>query len=117
VALSGEAFGIDYRVVTRPFMGTSPDRLQYWGELSMLGKSQAAGTMLITPRVGYLDDEGGLQLTPQPPITHNLRKGRERLRRLGSGALVELTLEHDGVDEKVSVLGLEISDVHEVGRR
>ena len=117
VSLAGQAYGIAYDVDTPAFSGTTPDRLQYWGELSMLGRSQRAGTLTITPSLGYLDEEGGLALTPQPPITHNMRKGRERLRRLGTGALAQLNLTHDGIDEPVSVLGIEIADQHEVGRR
>jgi len=117
VPLSGDPRGIAYDVDTRAFMGTSPDRLQYFGTLSVLGKAQAGGTLTITPRVGGLDADGGLALAPQDPIAHDLRKGRERLRRLGSGALAQLNLTHDGVDEPVSVLAIEISDVHEVGRR
>jgi hypothetical protein len=117
VSVAGQAHGIAYDVATPAFSNTSPERLQYWGELSLLGRSQAAGTMTITPRLGYLDEEGGVQLKPQAPIAHNMRKGRERLRRLGTGALAQLTLQHDGVDEPVSVLGIEIDDVHEVGRR
>lgn len=117
VSVTGQPFGIAYDVDTRAFAGSSPERLQYFGELSMLGHSQPAGTLLVTPRIGYLDEDGGLQLTPQTPIAHNLRKGRERLRRLGTGALAQLNLTHAGVDEGVSVLGLEIADVHEVGHR
>jgi hypothetical protein len=117
VSLAGQPFGIAYDVDTKAFMGTSPDRLQYFGELSILGKSQPAGTLTITPRVGYLDEDGGLQLTPQAPILHSLRRGREHLRRIGTGALAQLNLAHDGIDERVSTLGLEIADVHEVGRR
>jgi len=117
VALTGQPFGIVFDVDTRAFAGTSPDRVQYFGELSILGRGQPAGTLTITPRLGYLDAEGGLALTPQPPIAHSLRKGREHLRRLGSGALAQLNLTHRDVDEAVSVLGIEIADVHEVGRR
>ena len=117
VALTGQPFGIALDVDTPAFSGSSPDRLQYWGELSVLGRSQPAGTLTITPRVGGLDEEGGLDLKPQAPIAHTLRKGRERLRRLGTGALAQLNLTHDGIDEPVSVMGIEIADVHEVGRR
>lgn len=117
VDITGQPFGIAYDVETKPFAGSTPDRVQYFGELSVLGRSQPAGTLTITPRLGYLDQDGGLVLTPQPAIAHNMRRGRERLRRLGSGQLAQLDLTHDGIDEPVSVLGLEIADVHEVGRR
>lgn len=117
VSLAGQPYGIEYDVDSKAFSGTSPDRLQYFGELSILGKSQPAGTLTITPRVGGLDADGGLALTPQPAIDHNMRKGREHLRRIGTGALAQLNLRHMAPDEAVSTLGIEIADVHEVGRR
>jgi hypothetical protein len=111
VALAGQPYGIDLDCDTRAFIGTSPDREQYFGELSILGKTQAAGTLTVTPRVGWLD------APPQPSIAHDLRKGRQRLRRLGKGQLAQLNLRHTTIDEPVEIYGIEISDVHEVGRR
>jgi hypothetical protein len=111
VSQAGTAYGIDYNVDTRPFIGTSPDREQYFGELSVIGKTQAAGALTITPHVGYLNAPAQL------PITHDLRRGRERLRRLGKGQMAQLNLRHTGVDEPVEIYGIEIADVHEVGRR
>lgn len=111
VSQAGQAFGIDYDVDTKPFLGTSPDREQYFGELSILGKTQAGGTLTITPRVGYLT------APTQPPIAHDLARGRQRLRRLGKGQLAQLNLRHTGIDEPVEIYGIEIADVHEVGRR
>ena len=111
VAISGQRYGIDYDVDTSVFTASGPDRDQYFGQLSMIGNVQAAGTMIITPRVGYLN------APPQPPIAYDMRRGRQRLRRLGFGQAMQLNLKHTAVDEPVGIHGFEIDDVHEGGRR
>jgi hypothetical protein len=72
---------------------------------------QDAGTIAVTPTVGYLDAPA------QPAIAYNMRRGRQRLRRLGFGKLAQLNLKHTTVDEPVAIYGIEIDDVHEGGRR
>ncbi len=109
--VAGVPFGIDFDVDTKFYPGSSPDREQYFGELSLLGAVQAAGAITVTPKVGYLDAPA------QPPIAYNMRLGRQRLRRLGFGKLAQLNLKHTKVDEPVAIFGLEIADVHEGGRR
>jgi hypothetical protein len=111
VAISGRRFGIDFDVDTKHYPGSSPDREQYFGELSLLGAVQAAGTVIVTPRVGYLDAPA------QPSIAYDMRRGRQRLRRLGFGKLAQMNLKHTTVDEPVAIYGFEIDDVHEGGRR
>ncbi len=111
VAISGQRFGIDYDVDTSFLTGSTPDREQYFGQLSMLGAVQTAGAVTITPKVGYLNAPA------QPPIAYDMRRGRQRLRRLGFGKLAQLNLKHTTVDEPVALFGFEIDDVHEGGRR
>lgn len=110
-AVSGQPYGIDFDVDTKSYPGTTPDREQYWGSLSLLGAVQPAGTVTVTPRVGYLDAPA------QVPIVYDMRRGRQRLRRLGFGQLAQLNLKHTAADEPVAIYGLEIDDVHEGGRR
>jgi len=119
VNLHGQPYAIDFNVDTKAFIGTTADRVQYFGELSMLGKSQSAGgTMAITPRVGYLDDDTPPKIVPaQASIAYEMKKGRQRLRRLGTGQLAQLNLRANTVDKPVEIYGIEIADVHEVGRR
>lgn len=104
-------FGIDYDVDMKFLYGTSPEREQYWGELSVVGAVQDAGTIAVTPKVGYLD------APKQPSIVYNMTRGRQRLRRLGFGKLAQLNFKHTTVDEPVALYGIEIDDVHEGGRR
>jgi hypothetical protein len=111
VSVAQQPYGIDFDVDTKFYPGSSPDRDQYFGQLSMLGQVQAAGTVAITPRVGYLDAPA------QPAIPYDMRRGRQRLRRLGFGKLAQLNFKHTTVDEPVTLYGFEISDVHEGGRR
>jgi len=111
VAIDGTPYGIDYDVDTKFFQGTSPDVEQYFGEISVLGKVQAAGTVAVTPRVGYLNAPA------QAAISYNMRLGRQRLRRLGVGKMAQLNFRHSTVNEPVALYGFEIDDVHEIGRR
>jgi hypothetical protein len=63
-----------------------PDVEHYWGQLSMLTKIEASGTLSVTPYVG------GLDAAAQSAISHTLTTGREKLRRLGDGRLMRLRM-------------------------
>ena|GEM_PF-5600322 len=111
ISIAGAPHGIDYDVDSKFYQGTSPDVEQYFGELSVLGKPQDAGTLTVTPRVGYFD------AAPQSAMPYDMRLGRQRLRRLGIGKLAQLNFRHTTVNEPVALYGFEIDDVHKVGRR
>jgi hypothetical protein len=111
VSVGQDPYGIDFDVDTKFYVGASPDHESYFGQLSLLGAVQAAGTIAVTPKVGYLDAPA------QPPIVYDMRRGRQRLRRLGFGKLAQLNLKHTTVDEPVILYGFEVDDVHDGGRR
>lgn len=76
---------------------------KYWGELVVVGKVQSqGGTLVITPRTGYLDAE------PQDVIPYDMSQGRQRLRRIGNGKLMQLNFSHSAAGESVELYGFEL---------
>lgn len=90
--------------------GDEPDIEHCWGQLSVLSRIEAAGTLTITPTVGRLNS------SPQAAITHDLTTGRQLLRRLGDGALCRLRIQQADVDQGASPYGYEFP-FFENGRR
>ncbi len=109
-ATDDTATGIALDVDTKFFDGLTPDIEKYWGELSIIGKVQSAGTLTITPKAGYLD------AVAQTAISHTMSTGRQRLRRIGTGKLMQLNFSHSTAGEPVEIYGVEVP-YHELGRR
>lgn len=93
---------IETRIETGFFHAGEPDFEKYWDHLVMLGKPQDAGTMQITPVVGYTDAVDGV------PLSYDMTLGRQKLGRLGRGQLMKLIFEHSKYNEPVELYGLEI---------
>jgi hypothetical protein len=104
------ATGIALDVDTKSHDADTPDIEKYFGQLSMISKVQAAGTLVVTPTVGGLGASAGAA------INHLLTSGRERLRRLGTGRFCKLNFTHSTAGQDVEVFGYEIP-FHELGRR
>lgn len=102
--------GIAIDFDTRYFDMDASDLEKYWGEMSMFGKVQSAGTISITPKTGYLN------ATAQTPISYDMTKGRQRLRRLGVGKLMQLNFQHSTAGEPVELYGFQLP-FNVVGRR
>lgn len=107
----GAATAIDMDCFGPFHSGGEPDYEHYWGELSMLTKVESAGTLEITPYVGRLGVAAGTA------FNHTLTTGRERLQRLGRGALARLRFRKNTVNQSATIYGYEISPYHVVGRR
>ncbi len=107
---SDGASGIALDVDGKFHDGNTPDIEKYHGELSVISKIQAAGTLTITPYVGGLDASAGVA------ISADMTKGRERLPRLGNGRFCKLNFAHSTVGQDVELFGYEIP-FHELGRR
>ncbi len=109
----GTATGIAMDVLTRMHFGepAAPDIEHYFGELSVVSKIEAAGTLTITPYVGGLDASAGTALS------HTLTTGRQRLGRLGTGRGAQLNFTESTAGQDVELYGYEISPWHELGRR
>lgn len=106
----GAATPIDMDVTLNWLSGDSPDIQKYWAELAIISKIQPSGILTITPTVGGLDS------TPGATILHDMTLGRQRLRRLGTGRLLQLRLQQATDATGVAVYGLEIP-FSELGRR
>lgn len=106
---------IDFDMILRHHCNT-PDIEKYFGELFLLSRIEAAGTMTITPAIG------GLNASDQSTaITATLTLGRQRLRRLSIstqpvGRFVKLRFQHNTVSQACGLYGYEIPFV-ERGRR
>jgi hypothetical protein len=110
-ATDDTATGIDFDVDTGFDPQGSADSEKYWGLLSVLGKVQSAGTVQITPRVGYLNAAAKLAWN------YVMTEGRQVLGRIGVGALLKLNFRHSTAGEPVELYGYEIEDVHELDQR
>ena len=88
----------------------SPDIAKYFGELSILSKEQASGTLTIIPYVGDLDAPAGT------PISATMTLDRQRLRRLGTGRYLKLTFQNSTNAVDTEIYGYEIP-FSELGRR
>jgi hypothetical protein len=106
----GASTAIDFDVDTKFFSGDAPDITHYWGELSMLSRILASGTLTITPKVGGFDAAAGAT------IAHTMTTGRERLRRLGVGRLAQLNFRQNTNAIGCQIYGFELP-WHEIGRR
>lgn len=101
-ARDGTSSGINFDVITRFFDGDMPNYEKVWGELVMMGKVQSAGTMSVTPKVGYTD------ATAQDVMTYDMTLGRQRMPRLGTGKLAQLRFQHSTQNEPVELYGMEL---------
>ena len=107
---SDDGAAIAFDVIGKFHSGEDPDLTHFWGELSMLTKVEAGGTLTITPTVGRLNAAAGAA------ISHTLTTGRQRLRRLGVGPLCSLRFQESTNAQGVTIYGYEIP-FHELGRR
>jgi hypothetical protein len=95
--------------------GASPDIQKYFGELDILSRKEASGTLTITPRVG------DLSAAAQVPIAVDLTLGRQRCRRMcvstdGGGRFLQLNFAMNTLNRGTRIYGFEV-DFHELGRR
>lgn len=106
----GTATGIAFDVDGKFHDMQTPDITKFFGELSVMSKIQAAGTLTINSYVGGLDAAAGAA------ISATMTLGRERLRRLGIGRFCKLNFQHSVAGQDVELFGYEIP-FHEIGRR
>lgn len=103
---------IDFHVEVKSQDMSEPEQEKYFGELSVLGRAQPAGTVEVTPTVGEIDGA-----TASASFTYNMVLGRQRLGRLGVGKQLVLEFDHDTLNQDVEIYGYEVDPVNIVGRR
>lgn len=106
----GASTAIDMDLYTPFYHVDAPDIQHAWLELSLLSKIETGGTLSVTPYVGRLDASAGTAMS------HDLTKGRERLRRLGAGPMMRLRMQQNAVNQNATIYGFEVP-FFEYGRR
>lgn len=100
---------LEIDIITKFHDNDTPDIDKFWGQLCVLGKVQTSGITSVTPKTGYLDAPAQL------PIIYTQSRGRQRLRRVGTGKLLQLAFTQ--ASGPLELYGYEINDVHELGQR
>lgn len=107
----GIATPIAMDAVSKRFAMLEPDLEKYWGELSVIGKAQAAGTLNIGVSTGELN------AAETNNFGWDMSIPRQRLGRVGIGKHVQIELTNTEVAQDVDVFGIEVDPVNILGRR
>ncbi len=103
---------INMSAKTKSHYDLDADYEKYYGELSVLGPTQAAGNVIVTPAVG-----GEGQEVDQTPFTYDMTKGRQRLGRIGRTQSMTLRFDNNVINQDVVLHGFEVNPVFPIGRR
>jgi len=106
----GAASAIDFSPTLAFHTGGAPDIEHFWGLLSVLTRIESGGTLDILVRTG------GLDAAWSPTILHDLTTGREKLRRGGTGRLMQIAFRNTELNQPCEIYGYELP-FHELGRR
>lgn len=109
-AATDDTTAINMDVTTKFHSGNTPDIEHFWGQISVLNKVEAAGTLTVTPTVGDLN------ASPQSGQSVDLTKDRTVLPRGGYGRFIQLRFQHSTNNQSVTIYGYEIP-FWEVGQR
>lgn len=96
------ATAIDWELITKFYDGGEPSAEKHWGMVTVLGKPQTAGQILVYPTAGWVGD------SEQLPMTYNMSEGVESIGRIGRGKLMKLRMRHNTYNEPVRIYGLEV---------
>jgi hypothetical protein len=107
----GASTAIDMDVIGKRHDMKAPDPEKYWGMLTMIGKAQAAGHLIVISTVGDLN------ATRQKTQYYDMTKTRESLGRPGHGKHMEMRFRHNTAGQPVEIYAYEVDDVHLIGRR
>jgi hypothetical protein len=107
----GPSTPIEMDCVMKRFDMEAPDYDKYWGQLSVVGRAQSAGTLDILLSVGELN------ATLTNTLEWDMTKSRQRLGRAGHGKHIEIELKNDEVGQDAEIFGIEVNPVNILGRR
>lgn len=107
----GPSTPVSLDVVTKRYAGEEPDLDKFWGELSIVGKAQPAGTLTIGLEVGELN---AVQTSTE---SWDMTQNRQRLPRVGTGKHVEMEFTNAEVGQDVQIYAVEVNPVTVLGRR
>jgi len=107
----GAATAITFDAVGKRHALGEPDQEKYFGEISLLGKAQAAGYLDVVSRIGHLNN------TQTLTQYYDMRKNRQRLGRLGHGEHAQIELMNAEIGQDVEIYGFEVKPVNLIGRR
>lgn len=109
--LSAAQTAILFDAVGKRHDGGVPDRIKYFGQLSLHGHAQTSGTLAIDARVGTLTADVTVS------VEYDMTQSRQRLGRLGTGLHAQLELSNDEQGVDVELYGYDIDPVTLIGRR
>jgi hypothetical protein len=109
----GASTAITESVTLKQFSMDEPDIDKYWGELSIVGKAQAAGTLTVGLSVGDLS----MPAPTSSNLSWDMTQSRQRLARVGTGKHAQITLTNAEVGQDAEVYRMEVSPVSIIGRR
>lgn len=106
----GASTAIAFDVIGKAHSGGNPDSFHVWLEPSIFSKTEAGGTLIVTPYLDTLDAAAGATLS------HALTGERGRLDRIGVGRLCKLQFTLATAGRGVTIYGYQIPFVP-TGRR
>lgn len=98
-------------VVSKRYAMGIPDIDKYWGEVSVIGKAQTAGTMDIGLAVGEIN------AVTNSTEEWDMTIPRQRLARVGTGKHLQLEFTNEEVAQDVELYDVEVNPVSVIGRR
>lgn len=107
----GNSSAIELDVVTKRFAMGVPDIDKYWGEVSVIGKAQTAGTLTVGLSVGELN------VAETSTETWDMTVPRQRLARVGTGKHLQMEFTNTENAQDVELYDVEVNPVSVIGRR
>lgn len=107
----GNSSAVQLDVVTKRYAMGEPDLDKYWGELSIIGKAQTAGTLTLDLAPGEIN------ATQSSVETWDMTQPRQRLQRVGTGKHLQLEMVNTENAQDVEIYDIEVNPVSVLGRR